>query len=196
MINVLSQQVGDKYRILREGEHLPEEIDKEVLDSVLNRLKTAAQQMSLVLKEIDNRDDVCRKLVSTLMNSCGLSYDDGKEWHVDYLISELEELEDYLCHSEDKVPAYEFCETIFDDGYQEEWYRSNIYVKVLEDSEEKEVVREILFHDGRPLYRERVTLWENFSGGRRSKDISYQVLEIDDRLRQLIKNTFENKNQY
>ena len=192
MVEFESKKVGDKYRILRACEHLPEEVSQKEVNEILSSLRTSLENVCVILRDVYERYDVVSNIVEDVFSSGCLNYDEGEEWHLKYIANEIREVEEYLATQNDDVLSYEDSETIFDDGYQEEWHRSEIYSKVIEDTGEKEVVREIILKYEEPIYRERVTLWELVPGGRHSKNISYIDLPMDDRITRLIKNTKRN----
>lgn len=183
-------KVDGNYRILADGEHLPDEVPQDETDMLLDDLMTSLQGVANALREI-HRHDVVDDMVADLMAGSNLDYDDGREWHLDCLIGELERLQDDLAKGDDDIPSYEDSETVLDAGYRTEWYGcdNGIYTKVLEDTDEREVVEEVILTLDEPVYRRRTITWEAVASGRHSKDITYDDLPIDERMARLIRNT-------
>lgn len=62
---------------------------------------------------------------------------------------------------------------------------------MIEDNDEREVVDEIQFPNGKPLRRLRTVLWEKVEHGKSSKSITYDEIEIDEKLARVIENTLK-----
>lgn len=183
-------KVDGNYRILADGEHLPEEVPQDETDMLLDRLMTSLQGVADALLEI-RLHDVVDDMVADAMAGSSLDYDNGSEWHIDRLIDELGQLQANLADGDDDIPSYKDSETVLDAGYRTEWYGcdNGIYTKVLEDTDEREVVDEVILTLDKPVYRRRTITWEAVTGGRHSKDITYDDLPIDERMARLIRNT-------
>lgn len=185
-----SMRVDGRYRILADWERLPEEVSQHETDELLDRLGNAVQEVRAILMEAYQRDDAVSDMVRILMDAADLSCNDGCEWHLDCLADEIEQMKETLAEDDD-VPSYEESETVFDMGYRSERYGidDGFYVKVIEDSDEQEVVEEIILGHGEPIYRLRTTVWEEVPGGRHSKEIRYEKLPVDEEMARLIRNT-------
>ena len=186
---MMSMKVDDKYRILLDGERLPVEIDQTVVDEQIARLKNAADALQTILQEIYDGDNTIYSIVSSVMSSSCVDYHDGKVWHLDNLVYELEQLQKQLEANEDVVPSYEEVETIFDHGFRDCWINSNIYGKVLEDTDEREVVEEVFFHNGELVHRKRTTNWEMHGYSKSSTSIVYEDLPVDDNFLRIVMNS-------
>ena len=186
-------KVDDKYRIIRDGDHLPEEISQKEMDKALSDLKKAVMHVSTILSDIHARCDVINSIVTEIMNNSCLDYIFGEEWHLKQLVNEIESVQEQIHEGSDVVPSYEEAETIEDAGFRESWHNSEIFEKVLEDTEEREVVEEIVLKYDPPLYRKRTTIWEPIKGGRHSKEIKYEDLPLNERIERLIRNTKREK---
>jgi hypothetical protein len=187
-------RVNGNYRILTDGSHLPEEVSQHDTDELLERLRKSLQATCDVLDDIHRRYDILDDIVAGLMETAGLDYDHGREWHLDCLIDGIGEMQETLSGCDDDIKSYEDSETVLDVGFGTEWYGSDngIYVKVLEDSPKQEVVEEVILTLDEPVYRRRITVWEPVPGSncsRHSKEIVYEDLPIDDRMVRLIRNT-------
>ena len=60
--------------------------------------------------------------------------------------------------------------------------------KIIEDTDEKEVVEEVLFLD-RVIYRRRTTIWEKTSWGKSSKEINYETIRLTNKMKMICENT-------
>ena len=119
--------------------------------------------------------------------SC-IDFDSGKIWKLDFLISNLEDFQKRLKTENEDIPSKEEVETLKDLGYSNFWTSTGIYELELENNDERQVVREIILED-EPIYRERTIIWELTEGGKKSKDIIYENLDIDDDMLRIINNT-------
>lgn len=184
-----SMKVDNKYRILIDGERLPVEIDQDVLDDDIARLKDAAYTLQSALRNIYDNDGVTYDIISEMMYKACVDYQEGSVWQVDNLVYELNQIQEQLVASEDILPAYEEAETILDHGFYENWSKLGFYEKTLEDSEECEIVEEIFAYEGEIHYRRRTILWERDGTSKHSKEIIYEDLPIDDNLARVIRNS-------
>ena len=183
-------RVDDRYRILAEDSHLPEEVPQGDADGFLARLQDSLDELRGVLAEAHGRGDILGDVVAELMGAACIEYDDGRAWHLDCLSEEVSRMRETLATCDDDIPSYEDSETVLDAGYRAEMYGDNgIYVKVLEDSDKQEVVEEVVIRGDEPAHRVRTTVWEAIPGGRHSKEIRYEDVPIDGRLARLIRNT-------
>lgn len=64
-----------------------------------------------------------------------------------------------------------------------------IYEKILEDTDEKEVVEEIVLMDNDVRRRKRVTFWEKNPHGKHSTSIKYTSLQLTKKITEAIENT-------
>lgn len=186
-------RVDERYRMLADDSHLPEEVPQDETDEAIARLGDALQAFRDALVDIHRRHDVLDDIVVNLMSSACLDYDEGREWHLDCLADGIERLQEELAECDDDIPSYEDSETILDIGYKPETYGDNgIYAKVIEDSCEQEVVEEIIITHDEPIHRKRTIVWEPVPGSlysRHSKEIRYEDLPTDERMSRLIRNT-------
>lgn len=179
-----SMKIDDKYRILFDGERLPQEVDQTKLDSALASIKDCATTLQKLLASIDNDDENIRKIVYQILDTSCVQYDEGKIWKLNFIIDTIDDIQKQLTHDDEILP-YEDVETIFDNGFKEDIVQKGFYQKVIEDSEKQEVVEE-LFIKEKPIYRKRTIIWETFPNGKHSKEIKYEILPISDKLQKLI----------
>lgn len=183
------KKVDGKYRILFDGEHLPEEVAQDELDKKMSELRDAVSAVCNILHAAYEDHGVAYRIIDKAMSSACMDYQNGEDWHLNCLLHEIQNIMDSLQEGTDDVASYEDSETIFDVGYKEEWAGSGVYVLVLEDSSKQEIVKEIILKYGEPIYRKRATLWEQTAYGKSSKGIQYEDLPIDNETARLIRNT-------
>lgn len=184
-----SMKIDDKYRILMDGEHIPEEITQSELDNALSQLKSAADNLLSMINNVSNEYNVKGDIIKRLFSNACLDSDNGGKWRIEALSYEIDMLQKYLKDSSDNVPSIEESETIYDYGYKNTWLDSEIFEKKLEDNDEREVVEEVFIKDGTFVHRKRTTEWEKVDYGRHSKSIIYEDLPIDDDLKRILENS-------
>lgn len=186
---------GRNYVILYDDDRIPEKINKNKVDKSLKKLETALESIRDVIdKAYDDNYDLYR-----MLDRCVFAYypyctglDDGKCSTVDNMLYSVRQLQETL-KEDDDIPdykeAYENSILLEDLGYKNNWGgRRGVWEKVLEDTDEKEVVEEIQrFED--PLRRIRTTYWKKTDYGRSSTKITYRKLRIGKKLMRAIENT-------
>lgn len=186
-----NMKIDDKYRILLEDEKFPVEIDQKDLDEMLVDLQDILYKLKIKFIKYFEEDDAKIQVLKELLRKSTIDFDDGKIWKLNFLITNILELQNDLKSNDDIIPSYEDLVTIEDLGYTNHWNSLDIYQYIIEDSDEKEVVKEIILTEN-PIYRERTTIWEKTDYGKKSVDISYKSLDIDDNLMKAINNTKKN----
>ena len=78
--------------------------------------------------------------------------------------------------------------TLWSLGFHDEdaFNSGEIFAKTIEDTDEKEVVLEVI--PAKQLYRRRTIIWDKTSYGRSSRSIDYESLPMPDEVREAIKN--------
>jgi hypothetical protein len=186
---MIVMKVGDNYRVLFDGEHLPSEIQQEELDSYLKELTDAVNVLRTFLSDAYESHELKYNILKEILNSACVDYQDGRNWKLDDIIYETEKVQEYLNTTEDTIPSYEESETIEDYGYREEWFDSGIFEKKLIDTDEREVVEELLLKGGKFLHRKRTIIWEKNGCSKGSKEILYEDMPIDGNLLRLLNNS-------
>ena len=90
----------------------------------------------------------------------------------------------------DKIPETHI--TLEDLGYKKMPFgreEYTIYEKIIEDTDEKEVVEEIVLTDDDIRRRKRVTFWEKNNHGKQSTSIKYTSLKLTKKIIEAIENT-------
>ena len=186
---------GRNYVILYDDDRVPEKINKNKVDGALKKLETALKSIQDVIdKAYDDNYNLYR-----MLDKCIFDYypyctglDDGKCSTIDSMLYSVRQLQETL-KEDDEIPdykeAYENSILLEDLGYKNSWGgRRGVWEKVLEDTDEKEVVEEIQrFED--PLRRIRTTYWEKTDYGKSSTSITYKKLRIGKKLMRAIENT-------
>lgn len=182
-----TMKVDDKYRILMDDSRFPIEVRQAELDYHLTELKSRIEDLIAYLHDMYDTDSGIEQIIEEVMASSMMDYSCGHSWKLDNLVHEIEGLQSQLQEDCDDVPSVEDIETIEDYGFHN-FYDRRFYEKVLEDTEEKEVVEEIVLKYNPPLYRKRTTIWEKTDYGRTSKQIIYEDLILSDDMLRLIRN--------
>lgn len=194
MKNIEIMQLKDKYRLLFPYEKFPKEIDKEEVDKTLQDIKESIIEVRNKLYTIYNTNEIIDDILYYMFDGSCIDFDSGKIWKLDFLISNLEDFQKRLKTENEDIPSKEEVETIKDLGYSNFWTSTGIYELELENNDERQVVREIILED-KPIYRERTIIWELTEGGKKSKDIIYENLDIDDNMLRIINNTKRLENE-
>ncbi len=186
---MIVMRVRDNYRILFDGEHLPVEIPQEELNGYLNKLSEAVNTFRCFLSDSYEGDETKYEVLKEIMNRSCVDYQDGKNWKLEDINYEVEQMLQYLETTKDAIPSFEESETIQDYGFHEEWRGSGVFEKKLENTDEREVVEELLLHGDEFMHRKRTIVWEQTEYGKSSKEIIYEDLPLDDNLLRLLNNS-------
>ena len=195
MKNIEIMQLKDKYRLLFPYEKFPKEIDKEEVDKTLQDIKESIVEVRNKLYTIYNTNEIIDDILFNMFDESCIDFDSGKIWKLDFLISNLEDFQKRLKTENEDIPSKEEVETLKDLGYSNFWTSTGIYELELENNDERQVVREIILED-EPIYRERTIIWELTECGKKSKDIIYENLDIDDDMLRIINNTKRLENEH
>ena len=182
------------YCILLEGDRFPFKLNRKKMDRALSDL---IQVFSSTGKALDS---VCNETPDIWYFICKMAFD--LEYYYNWRTNEydlkgrvhkaledLEELQEQLKTHDDEIPLYEEIVTLRDLGYKEDPVsRHRLWENIREDTDEQEIVEEILLLD-EPVRRLRTTLWEKTSYGKSSKSIRYKKLPIGKKLAKAIENT-------
>ena len=168
-------------------------INKNKTDASLRRLRNAITAICDELEKVYKGNYNLYSLIDEEDIFCGnLQLEDGDIHMLRAARNRIAELETML-HTQnddlDYVPPKEMI-TLSDLGYKAVMNRTPFYEKTLEDSDEQEVVEEILVtSSGDYLRRKRTIIWDNTTYGRSSKSIKYKNLSIGKKLYKTIQNT-------
>lgn len=181
------------YRILLDDEHVPCELDKEHVDFVLSDFLNHFKEIQKGIERLYDYDyELYRLLFKDTYNTLDVS--DGRSWKLSDIISIIEDLQESLETNDDEIKSAEESIILNDLGFRREYWDERIWTKILEDTDEKEVVEEVILLKGsEPLHRKRTTIWEKVPGGKSSKSIVYEDLPISEELRKAAENDNKEK---
>lgn len=176
------------YRVLLDDEHIPCELDKDHVDFVLNGFLKHFQSTQRIIENLYEYDyELYRLLFKDSYDT--LDIDEGKSWRIDNVIYAIEELIDSFKTNDDYIKSAEESMLLSDLGFKNEFWDRNYWAKVIEDTDEKEIVEEVILRDEmEPLHRERTTIWEKTDFGKSSKSITYKELPLTAELKRAAKN--------
>ena len=185
---MITKQSGRNYVIKTEYD-MPTVINKKKTDEALKKLYTHFNAIKEELKKLyDCNYDIYNLIDETIFSYACLDTDEGKCWKISCVADEIENLQEKL-QTSDVIPEMEDILTLKDIGYrQESPFEKEWWTKMLEDTDEKEVVEEIILRET-SIRRVRETIWENTDYGKSSKEINYRTLKIGKKLMKAIENT-------
>lgn len=187
---------GRNYVIQQDGEKHSYKYNKKRVDDVINRLMKASNTIHDILLDLYEDDYNLYEIFISYMFDFGsyYSFQDGTCGAVESICDGLEELKQQLEEGNDDILPFEDVATLGDLGFKKDYAsRGQIWVKILEDTDDREIVEEIVhLDDGRYLYRTRTIEWKKTEYGRTSESIVYKNKVIGKNLMKSIKNTFEN----
>lgn len=192
---MLSRKEGRNYVVLRAGERIPLKLNAKRLDGRLGRIEKALETIGKELKDAYRSDyEEYALLREEIFENAGsyVSFDEGKCSIVDNLLYGLRQMKETLAGEDDEILPEEEVVTLRDFGYEELYRGYGIWEKVLENSEEREVVEEIQRLED-PLRRIRTTNWKRTDYGKTSTSITYRKLPIGKKLAKAIENTKKEK---
>lgn len=190
----ITRQLGFKlkefYRIMYDYDHIPIEMDKYLVDKNIEEILESLKAINAKIEKLYDYDyEIYDLIFNHTYDSLDIS--DGKSWKVKALIDDIEDLKKKLDNNADDIKEPEQCVTLEDLGFNLSFTSNkNLWEKTLEDTDEKEIVEEILLLDS-PIRRTREVLWEKTDYGRHSKEINYTELPMTKELTIAINNLKE-----
>ena len=184
-----AKTIKNKYRILLDGDRLPLEVSKSKVDRALKKLQRCLQELNAEVKFLNKEEEyeVLHILVRMMDEKhCNIIEDD---WTLKNAENAVERIREELM-SDDDVPEIEDVMVLSDEGFKQDISDNRLWQKVLEDTEEKEVVEEVyLKSDGEILHRKRTIYWTLTDYGRSSRNIKYIDVPTGKHLEKIIENT-------
>lgn len=177
----------NEYTILEEEAKTPIALNRKKTDELYTILAEKFAEIGNILMYEDDSAEA-RFLEENVLSDYALDSIDCDT--IKNLSADILKLLEKLQNGKDKIPEPEELMTLEDIGFKQEWGSKYFYEKVLEDSDEITIVEELQIK-GKPLYRKRTTVWTKIKGGRESKEIIYEDLKLDKKLRKIVKNTKE-----
>lgn len=192
--DIMSKKLKGKYRIITDDDRFPIELNMKRTDETLSEMKVVLAKFNLLLKKTHEEDpDLYGVIVRQVFPYSGIDVDDGSALVLKYLEDSVGDLIRFLKTHDDDVKKRDELETLEDIGYKRPIETSNIDVweKMIEDCDDREVVDELLFNNTskKVFHRLRTIEWERTHCGKSSRSISYSDLPIGKDLRRVIKNT-------
>lgn len=187
---MLTKLEGENYILATDKyDKYPTIVNKDKLDYWLEKMEDYLESIGDAMIRLHDSEDEDDHAVYDILNMC--MYDDfadGRNYKLGDMIGDIISLRANL-ESDDDIAPIEDLWTLEDEGYYHHW-GDKCYEKVIENSEEKEVVEEIWLDHRKPRRRLRTTIWEQIDkNGKHSKDIRYEDLPIDEKLAKTINNT-------
>lgn len=188
---MLSKKEGRNYVILDEGQKFPVKLNKKATDTLLENLASSLKNVSDILRTIYQTNYDLYDLVNrNIFYRACLDVDEGDNWNIRYASDECKELLEQLQLHQDEIPAEEELVTLDDLGYRADICSCNFWEKIIEDTEEQEVVEEVVWDaEYNWRHRLRTTIWEKTDYGKHSKSITYKTLRTTKYLKCAIENT-------
>ena len=113
---------------------------------------------------------------------------EGHSWRLDHAKRTCDDLIQELAENDDDIREELYYTTLKDLGFEPDFHANFRWEKVVEDTNEKEVVEEVVFLN-KILHRKRTIIWKEIEHGKSSKEIIYESLKVDKRLRTIVENT-------
>ena len=195
---MLSKIEGKNYVIADDDGWNRIKINRNKTREDVSRIIKSIEQIGQKMRELyEKKPDLYYLLNQEVFEGYSLDFEEGRCWRINSVKRELEELLNELETNDDEILPKEQIATLRDLGYKKFFGHMQAWEKVIEDSDEREVVEEILLFDGKqePLRRIRTIMWEKTDYGKSSKSIKYKKLQIGKKLMQAIKNTENQKKE-
>ncbi|MBQ3900529.1 MAG: hypothetical protein II736_02285 [Clostridia bacterium] len=155
-------------------------------------MKRISESLKVIRQEVKNaydHDPSLYYLLDYLFGDTRIEVRDGECIFLDNALEDITKLQDVLETHDDVILVTGEDETLLDLGYKFNAAYGKIYEKTIEDTEEREIVDEILITEEGPLRRIRKIEWEVSEYSRSSKSIKYRKLPIGKKLKRAIDNT-------
>ena len=183
------------YRILHDEERFAITLNKSKTDRTLKKLLTHFEELEKTLKTLyDNEPEIYDFIQTEIYGiEAHLDVDEGRSYVLQEMIRNIKETQEALATNKDKIPEDEDVTILEDIGFVKEIDSAAsveaYYTKTLCDTEEQEVIEEIIMMKDKTLHREREVVWEKTKYGRASKSINYTDMLTDEKLKKIIENT-------
>lgn len=188
----LSFKFKEFYRIMYDYDHIPIELDKYLVDKNIEEILESLKAINAKIEKLYNYDyEIYDLIFNHIYDSLDVS--DGKSWRIKTLIDDIEDLKKKLDNNDDNIKEPKQCVTLEDLGFNLSFTSDKtLWEKILEDTDEKEIIEEVLILDN-PIRRKRETTWEKTDYGKHSKEIIYTELPMTEELIIAINNLKEEK---
>ena len=180
-----SKVEGRNYAILADWMEKPVRINKKEMDSALKKINRALTDLNEVFESIyQNNDDLYNVLREFLSH---LEVSEGSSWRLETAKEISDEMIKELVENDDDIKDELYYTTLKDLGFKQDYAVDYRWEKIIEDTDEKEVV-EVIFLN-KIIYRKRTTIWEKAPYGRSSKEINYETIRLTNKMKMICENT-------
>ena len=184
---MLSKIEGKNYVILTDVDsRYPEKVNKARTDRLLASLRRHMQAIADEMARVEEKDPTLYHLVSDWIFN-DYRYTSDEDAFFRSLVEDIDALMEQL-ESDDVIPEVEDVALPEDFGYRREIIEKGYYTKTLEDTDEREVIEEIIARPELILRRIRTIEWEKTDYGKSSKSIKYMKKPIGKKLMKAIEN--------
>lgn len=180
---------GYNYLIQTDNDRHTIKINKKRTDRTLKRISDSLKIIRQEVKNAYDHDPSLYYLLDYLFGDTRIEVRDGECIFLDNAFEDITKLQDVLETHDDVILVTGKDETLLDLGNKFNAAYGKIYEKTIEDTEEREIVDEILITEEGPLRRIRIIEWEVSEYSRSSKSIKYRKLPIGKKLKRAIDNT-------
>ena len=178
---------GRKYAIMTDEMDKPVRINKKATDISLKKISKALADLTDAFKDVYEENIDLYELLQNRFTGVELS-DFGRCWRLSDVQDECEMLIKELAENDDDIREDEYYITLRDLGFRQDYAADYRWEKMIEDTDKKEVVEEVVFLN-KIIYRKRTIIWEKKDYGRGSKEIIYEDLKVTKKMKTIIENT-------
>ena len=187
---------GHNYIVQESPQDLSEKLNRRHTDAALEQIVKDAKSLRGIMLYLHDQDYAVYEFMRKYIFSGywrGLEFEDGKSYLLDTIIEEAQGVLRSLHERSDEIVPQEKIITLIDLGFQADYAsRGKRYEKVLEDTDEREVVEEVLLcKEGEVLHRKRTTIWTKQTWGKSSSSIRYRNVPTSKKLFFAIHTTFK-----
>lgn len=189
ILRAVDTRTKEYYRIMYDDDHIPVELDKDLVDRRLGNLLESLNAVKNNIKKLyDYEDEIYRLVFEEHYNT--LEVDDGISYRLEDLISIVEDIIEKLHNDSDNIDEPAKCVMLSDLGFKPVDYVKDMWEKVIEESDEYDVIEEVLLLS--KTRRKRTTIWEKTDYGKSSKSITYEELPMTEEIEIAANNTQKN----
>ena len=181
-----SKVEGRNYAIPEDWMDRPVRINKKETDAVLKKMNHALTDLIDVFRDAyEHNVDLYDILKESFFD---FDISEGKSWRFDYAKRTCDEMIQSLSENDDDIKDELYYTTLKDLGFKQDYAVDYRWEKIIEDTDEKEIVEEVVFLK-KTIYRRRTTIWEKIPYGRSSKEINYETIRLTNKMKMICENT-------
>ena len=185
-----SKVQGNNYIYQFDGDRYPEKVNRKKADKMLKRIADALKTIKDEASAAYENDSSLYNLIENYIFS-GFDFDEGQCYRLDEALDSVTGLQEIFATNNDEILLPEEIDTLRDLGYKKHFSHGFFFEKIIEDTEDKEVVDEIQMTKDGPIRRLRTIEYEKTDHGRSSTSIKYKKLPIGKRLMKAIENSLK-----